>query len=292
MHKSSGLFCVCVSSQIAPSSCPPTTWMRPKFSATASPSWKEEAWNVVDPPSTWRTSWVKATNSLSPRRYWSSHVWPLCLHPLERTTLMLESNISLWGLILIFSAEHFLYFFHIQSNFFLTRLLKWIICRNVLGKPIDLHLDQKCSSFFKVAQSGFVTKKKFIVCCTASFNTNSSHYVRLGIVKSIRGFVSATLDARVVCNASAWLVSDILKKLLTEINPTQIMLHQLLTQTFSQYQIFSCFLLLSEWTILLHPICQLQDLDNLDFQCFLHCFAFWLFLSGCIKHSLSVMLST
>lgn len=33
---------MCVSSQIAPSSCPPTTWMRLKYWATASPSWRGE----------------------------------------------------------------------------------------------------------------------------------------------------------------------------------------------------------------------------------------------------------
>lgn len=50
---------------------------------------------------------------------------------------------------------------------------------------------------------------------------------------------------------------------------------------------FNCFLLLSELTtILLHPICQFQNLNNLEFQCFPQCFVFWLFLSGCIKHSL------
>lgn len=57
------------SSQIAPSSCPHTTWMRLRCWATVLPSWRVEVWNAVDHPSTWKTSWVKVTNSPSLRRY-------------------------------------------------------------------------------------------------------------------------------------------------------------------------------------------------------------------------------
>lgn len=68
-HPLNYFFTMHLSPQSAPSSCPRTTWTRLKFWATASPSWREEDWSAADPPSTWKTNWVKATNSLSPRRY-------------------------------------------------------------------------------------------------------------------------------------------------------------------------------------------------------------------------------
>ncbi len=59
----------CLTVQSVPSFFPPITWMRLKFSVTASPSWSAEASNAVVRPSTSKTSWLRATTLPSQRRY-------------------------------------------------------------------------------------------------------------------------------------------------------------------------------------------------------------------------------